>query len=209
MPIDYSNGKIYKIVDNTTDMIYIGSTCQTLAQRLGKHRAHYKHWLKTGKLYCSAFKILQNNDYDIILIEEFKCENKDQLHKQERLYIVSTTCVNINIPSRTEQEQKMDWHYNNIEHVQKQRKIYYDKNREQLKSYFIEYKSINGDKMREQQSTYRKENNTEIKLRNKAYYEANKEKFNKKIICECGAEITANYKSIHIKSAKHLSKVFV
>jgi hypothetical protein len=31
---DYSNGKIYKLVSDKTDMIYIGSTVRSLKERL-------------------------------------------------------------------------------------------------------------------------------------------------------------------------------
>ena len=44
---DCSLGKIYKIVSNQTDDIYIGSTCQKLlSTRLGKHRDDYKRWVE-------------------------------------------------------------------------------------------------------------------------------------------------------------------
>ena len=38
--------KIYKIVDNTNDNTYIGSTCQRLKRRLVKHECDYKRFLK-------------------------------------------------------------------------------------------------------------------------------------------------------------------
>ena len=41
----FENAKIYKIVDNTSDMIYVGSTCKTLQQRLKKHENNFKHHL--------------------------------------------------------------------------------------------------------------------------------------------------------------------
>ena len=34
---NFQNSKIYKITDNLSDMIYIGSTCKTLEQRLKQH----------------------------------------------------------------------------------------------------------------------------------------------------------------------------
>ena len=44
---DYSLGKVYKIVDNTNQDVYIGSTCQpTLAQRLSQHKKDYNKYLK-------------------------------------------------------------------------------------------------------------------------------------------------------------------
>ena len=76
----YNKGKIYKIVDNTTGNIYIGSTCKPLSARLACHRASYKIYLNTGKPYYSSFEILKNNNFDIILIEEvnvtIKIKNK-------------------------------------------------------------------------------------------------------------------------------------
>ena len=48
---DYSLGKIYKIVSNQTDDIYIGSTSQNLLSvRLGKHRDEYKRWAEGNKI---------------------------------------------------------------------------------------------------------------------------------------------------------------
>ena len=38
----YAQGKIYAIRSPSTDKIYIGSTCDTLAKRLYGHRVHYK-----------------------------------------------------------------------------------------------------------------------------------------------------------------------
>ena len=35
---DYSKGKIYKLVSNKTDDVYIGSCLMTLSTRLSKHR---------------------------------------------------------------------------------------------------------------------------------------------------------------------------
>ena len=53
----YNKGKIYKIVDNTNGNVYIGSTIQTLSQRLGGHETN---------LNCSSRDIIANGDYDII-----------------------------------------------------------------------------------------------------------------------------------------------
>lgn len=45
MTSKYSNGKIYKIVDNTTDMFYVGSTIQNLSDRLKGHETSYEYFL--------------------------------------------------------------------------------------------------------------------------------------------------------------------
>ena len=56
-----------------------------------------------GNKHCiTSFKILENNDYNIILLETVKCNSKDELLQRERYWIESTTCVNKYIPSRTQ-----------------------------------------------------------------------------------------------------------
>ena len=56
--MNYSQGKIYKIVDNTTDNIYIGSTCQKyIRKRLSEHVYDYKGYLIGERNYrTSAFE---------------------------------------------------------------------------------------------------------------------------------------------------------
>ena len=103
---DYSKGKIYKIVCNTTCLIYIGSTCEpTLAKRLAKHRGDYKVFLNGKRKYgIKSFDILENNNYEIILIENCDCLCKDELHSRERHFIESMECTNKVIPTRTDKE---------------------------------------------------------------------------------------------------------
>ena len=104
----YQQGKIYKIVGNGET--YYGSTCQaTLAKRLTNHRSAYKYYMASNdvKGYCSSFKCFEkdNDNYEIILVEDYPCENKDQLRMRERHHIdKDNTCVNIKKPIITEEE---------------------------------------------------------------------------------------------------------
>ena len=93
---DYANGKIYKIVDNTNNNVYIGSTCKTLKQRLSGHASHYKRYLKGKYNYVTSFDIFKNDDYDIILIESFPCDYKDELLARERYWTNKVNCINKN-----------------------------------------------------------------------------------------------------------------
>lgn len=91
----YQRAKIYKIIDNTNDDVYIGSTCEpTLARRLVQHRADYKKYLKGKTNYTTSFKIIANGDYDIVLIENYPCNSKDELYARERYWTQNTKCVN-------------------------------------------------------------------------------------------------------------------
>lgn len=59
---------------------YVGSTCEpTLAKRLTKHVSNYKRHLNGAKQYLTSFKVLENENYSIVLIEKFPCDSKDEL----------------------------------------------------------------------------------------------------------------------------------
>ena len=45
----YQNGKIYKITDIGYNTWYIGSTPEELSQRIARHRADFKVFLRDGK----------------------------------------------------------------------------------------------------------------------------------------------------------------
>ena len=85
---DYSKGKIYKIIDNTNDKIYIGSTVQTLQGRLRGHKSLCKKKDINSKL------ILKNNNFSIELIENFPCNTKRELEIREQYFIDKLDCVN-------------------------------------------------------------------------------------------------------------------
>ena len=122
----YNNGRIYKIIDNTTGLQYIGSTClPTLAKRLSQHRGKYKAYLNGKANHVSSFDIMKNNDYCIILIEDYSCETKEQLLMRERYHIENNICVNKRIPSRTAEEI--------CEYHRKTNIIYYNTNKEMFK----------------------------------------------------------------------------
>ena len=80
---DYKQGKIYKIVDLTTENnIYVGSTCQTLEKRLSGHV-----WDYSRNKYLTSSEVLKNGNYEIVLIENYPCDSKFELHKRERYFI--------------------------------------------------------------------------------------------------------------------------
>jgi hypothetical protein len=93
---DYSNGKIYKIVCNITGDVYVGSTCEPiLARRLAGHVKSYKCWLNGKGNNMTSYKIIATGNYDIVLIEFFPCNTKDQLHARESHYTQTIQCVNM------------------------------------------------------------------------------------------------------------------
>ena len=79
--------KIYRIVDNTNDNVYIGSTKQRLlSKRISRHREDSNT--------CSSKMIIQNQDYFYEIVEV--C-NIDNIKEKERFYINNTdNCINKN-----------------------------------------------------------------------------------------------------------------
>ena len=84
---------------------YIGSTCRRLNQRWVNHKSDYKSYQKGSSHYLTSFKVMKYEDAYIQLIEEFPCENKQQLHKREGYHILNTkNCVNRFVAGRTREE---------------------------------------------------------------------------------------------------------
>ena len=102
---DYSKGKIYRLVCNTTGNQYIGSTVQSLSQRLGSHKSSFKRFSE-GKITkkSTSFSIQSENNFKMILIEDYPCKNIYELEQRERHFIETMECVNKNKPARTEEE---------------------------------------------------------------------------------------------------------
>ena len=159
----YQKGKIYKLVDNTNGNIYIGSTIQSLTKRKSQHKA-------IGNNKCMSKLIIANGDYDIILIENYPCDSKDELLKRERYYIDNTDCINKTLPGRTGAE----WYQDNKERLldKAKNKVKTDERKEYEKNYAEKNKDIINEKS---QIWYK--NNKEKKAEyDKKYREDNKEK---------------------------------
>jgi broad specificity polyphosphatase/5'/3'-nucleotidase SurE len=182
----YQRGKIYKIISPHTDKIYIGSTTEFyLGNRLAKHRNQFNE--KKDDKYCSSFELLKLGDVEIILIETYSCNSKDELYKKEREYIElnKNIVVNINIPSRS----KSEYHK---EYVKTEKYKIYQKN--YMDIYNKKYRDKNEDKLKEYE-------------KNRPNKDERKEKYKLwsllKYKCICGSEITNGNKSHHFDTDKH------
>jgi hypothetical protein len=108
--------------------IYIGSTINTLSDRLAQHKHHLKYYMSSKKLDMCSSSILLMADPNskIILIENFPCKTKEELRARERYYIEQNRelCININIPNRTKKEYRTAYK----DQINQQKKKYYIKN---------------------------------------------------------------------------------
>jgi hypothetical protein len=186
---------IYKIIDNTNDDVYFGSTKNKVEYRITEHKYAYKQFLEKGKTKrcCESLQILCNENWSWLVVEEIEFENKQQLLERERFYIENNKCINKHIPIRKKGE--ID-------------KIYYENNKDKCLEYQKEYREKNKEMIKEKGKKYYDLNRQSHLENKKKYHEKNRELINekqrKKVICECGIECNYNALSRHKKSKKHL-----
>ena len=171
--VNYQKSKIYKIISPHTDKCYVGSTTKDrLSNRLAGHRSD----LKTGIAITSKY-ILELGDYEIVLLELYPCNSKDELHMRERHYMETLDCVNNKNVARTILEKveiqricNKTHRMNNKEYHKKRTSDYYEKNKDSLK-------------------------------------QKRKERDSSKITCECGCIISRANTTRHKKSKRHLDPI--
>ena len=130
-PKDYSKGKIYCIRNTINDEIYIGSTCQSLSQRMAQHRRTLKCGRLGGmKLYNLMMDLGEENFY-IELMEEYPCESKDRLRKREGEFIREhQTGLNKLVAGR----KSLEYYYDNRDRVMEYKREYRKENKDKIEN---------------------------------------------------------------------------
>jgi len=194
----YANGKIYMIITENSNDIYVGSTTKTLKLRLQEHESNYR----TGK-YCSSQEIFKQGNYKIVLIKDYPCSSDNELEREEGKFQRDLVCVNKLISGRTRKE----WYEDNREAKIAKQKEYNMKNREAITTYKKEYYSKNKEAIINKQKEYNMKNREAICTKQREFYSKNKEailnKLNEKFSCDCGGKYTRGNKIRHFKSKKH------
>jgi len=144
----YNNAKIYKIIDNTTEDFYIGSTIQDLKTRFKRHK-----YISPSFRNCSSKKIIEKNNFRIELIENYPCKNLEELRKREQYYIDKSKCINKHNAYLSKEDLKKYnkvWREKNKERLLKKYNERYKKNPELIKKQAIEnyYKNHKNNKVR-------------------------------------------------------------
>lgn len=150
--MDYSSGKVYKITDIAYTKMYIGSTTQSLTKRFSTHKALYKMWKECKVNFTSSFELFDEFGIDnckIELIENFSCNNREELHKKEGEHIKQNECVNKNITGRTDKE-----YYNDKGHIKHKER--YNANKNAIIEKQKQYQKDNHSKVNEYMKQYQK-----------------------------------------------------
>jgi len=173
--MDYKNGQIYKLISDHTDKIYIGSTCWGLRKRLCDHKTKYKMFC-SGKYHnVTSFELFKLGNVDIVLIENYQCKDKNELHSRERYWIEQNKPLVFNriIPARS-------------------RKEFREENREMIKISKAKYYEQNKKRIKQKSTKYYNQKMEVIRARNKRPY-----------FCTCGRKINHAEISRHLKTKSH------
>jgi len=167
MPVDYSQGKIYKIVGN--GKIYVGSTSRPLSSRKAEHSYGFRKWKDGQHCYVSSFDCLSDPECYIEILEMCPCSCVDELRKCERKWIEETECVNRKITGRTHIE------YAKSDQAREKVKTRIEANKEEILENKKAYYEANKDAILENKKAYYEANKDAILEKSKAYYEANRD----------------------------------
>ena len=169
---DYQNGKIYCIRNSTDNDLYVGSTCQALSKRFQKHKDSLTTYKKDRKLYSKMNEIGVDKFY-IELIEEYPCDNVEQLRRREGETIREwKPILNKQIAGRTEKE----WREDNKEYLKDQKKIYEHENRERLSEYRKDWYEDNKEEQKQKRKEYKENNRDKVLQQKREHHHRNKEK---------------------------------
>lgn len=134
--IDYSKGKIYRLLLN--DEEYIGSTTSLLCVRKAQHKCCFMR-NKNGKAYegkTSSYNLFEKGQPEIILIENYPCKTKEELLKREREVMeerknLGIKIINFSTPTQSAKERYERDKPARLEKI----KDYYKNHKEEIKIY--------------------------------------------------------------------------
>ncbi len=149
--MDYSKGKIYRIINSDLEQYY-GSTTRELRVRINEHRCDFNAWYKDNtKQYLSSFEVLKGKNVEIELIYDCPCSSREELHKCEQVFIDNDDCVN-KCPAFS-----TNTHYeDNKQKILERSKKHYEDNKQKILERSKKYNEANKDKIREYHKKYHK-----------------------------------------------------
>jgi len=108
--VNYNKSIIYKICckDINIKEIYVGSTANELRKRKYSHKYDCNN-INSKNYNLYVYQFVRSNggfeNFDMVLIEEYNCNDKQELHKRERFYIeLLGSTLNSNLPTRSPKE---------------------------------------------------------------------------------------------------------
>ena len=204
--VDYSKIVIYRIFSDSHEFVYVGSTCNFRARK-GQHKSRCNN-PNSPKYDFKLYSTIRENggfeNWKMLQIEEYACENKRQAEKREQYWIdfykpqLNTykafgceTKQEYNKQYYTEHAVEIkQYHIEHAEKIKEYQKQYHIEHKEQKKQYYIEH----AEEIKEQQKQYLIEHAEEIKKQQ-----------SESIQCVCGSVCRKDRMSKHNRTLKHLA----
>ena len=201
---DYSKAKIYQVKNYIDDEIYVGSTCETLARRMTKHR----YDVQRNSSLKTKFEEHGADKFYIELIEDYPCSNKQELLAREGHFIRERGTINKRIAGRSSKQ----WHEENKEEQAIQQNKYYEEHIEVIRARNKAWDERNRDKIHELKNTlclcecglYYTHTNKNRHMRSLPHKRQTEQADDPKYVkCECGQVVYKNGISRHLKLSRH------
>lgn len=144
--------RIYKIVNDIDDQIYVGSTRNPLFKRMACHRYAAKIMTDNRKLYVHMRNVGIKH-FSIVLIEECEYEDRLQVRIKEDEYIkalgagLNSSAAILDVNNRIEKRRR--YRAQNRAKINASAKVYRTKNNARIREYLKEYYHKNKDYFRE------------------------------------------------------------
>ena len=159
LAINYQHIIIYKIVccDLSITDVYVGSTTH-FSKRKFSHKSNSTN--KTSKSYnLKLYTFIRDNggwdNFNMVEIEKFPCQDGNEAHTRERYWIeLLKSNLNMKNPITTTDEK--------TEYKKEYKKEYKQENRQKIAEYNKEYQKENKQKISEYQKEWYKENKEKI-----------------------------------------------
>jgi len=202
LPMNYKNSVIYKLCckDVSITDCYVGSST-SFNKRKSQHKCACNNE-QNKRHHLNVYQFIIDNggwqNWDMIVVEDFPCESKNELHTRERYWLETLhATLNRSVPTRS----KKEWREDNAERCKEKSKKYYEDNAGKFK----EWCENNVERCKENKRKYYENNAEKLKEDATIYYEKNREEINakarEKIQCpHCDKIMNRHSMEIHIKN---------
>jgi hypothetical protein len=136
--MDYSSCLIYKLVCNNLNVkdCYVGHTTN-FKQRKSLHKQNCNN-PNSKKYNFKVYQIIRDNggwnNWSMILVENYPCDDVLQARARERYWYELFNCkLNSDVPNRSKKEYQKIYNENNKEKIAEKCKEYYENNKEIIK----------------------------------------------------------------------------
>ena len=192
--IDYSKCVIYKIQHkDNNDLLYVGHTTN-FTKRKNEHKSRVI--CEMNKEYNhKVYQMIRENggwdDFNMVVIKEFPCENKQQATTEEdKIMREMKATMNTNRALKT------------LIDIYEDKKKYRTIHKEQIKEHKHQYYENNKSFIIEKSKMYYEEHKEQIKDKNKIY---NQPRRIEQYICECRGKYHIQHKAAHLRTKKHMN----